>query len=70
MKKLDHEELWDSFTRGERHALFVQISYKKSYDLTPEIPSRKWRDLPTTLKFELQALDWEFSLGKRFASPS
>lgn len=69
-KQLDHEELWDSFTWGERQAIFIQVPPKAEYRLTPEVCARKWRNLPTTLKLELGVINWEFSLGRRFASPA
>lgn len=67
-KPLDHEELWDSFTHGERTALLRNLpSYLKRYD---GAENKQWRFLDVALRIELSALDWEFNLGKRFASPA
>jgi hypothetical protein len=67
-KSLNYEELWDSFTPTEREALVSNLPNWRTVYGNETV--KKWKHLPTTLKFELGAVDWEFSLGKHFTSPS
>ena len=65
-KSLDYEELWDSFTEEERRALLSNLPrHITRYDKELH---KQWRFLPVVLRIELSAVDWEFSLGRRFAS--
>jgi hypothetical protein len=65
-KPLDYEELWDSFTEEERRALLSNLPpHITRYDAQLH---KQWRFLDVTLRIELSAVDWEFSLGRRFAS--
>ena len=65
-KPLDYEELWDSFTEEERRTLLSNLpSYIDRYDAQLH---KQWRFLDVALRIELSAVDWEFFLGRRFAS--
>ena len=65
-KPYDYAELWDSFTEEERTAVLSNLASWR--DLYGNAITLKWRHCPTTMKFELQAIDWEFALGRRFTS--
>ena len=63
-KSLDYEELWDSFTEEERRALLSNLpTHIERYEKQLH---KQWKFLDVTLRIELTAVDWEFSLGRRF----
>ena len=67
-KPLDHEELWNSFTQSERKTILSNLpAHISRYDNQKHL---QWRFLDVALRIELAAVDWEFALGRRFASPA
>lgn len=67
MKNLDYEELWDSFTSGERRAVLESIWHgRQRYNHEQTYAS--WKELPVPIREDLADVDWEFALGRRFSA--
>lgn len=63
-KPLDFEELWDSFSVAERHAVISNIWHRHHF--TSDMRVVEWKALPQLIRDELAQVDWEFTLGRRF----
>lgn len=67
-KPYDYADLWDSFSEEERICLLSNLPQWRT--LYGNELHKQWRFLPSVLRIELGAVNWEFSLGRRFAPPS
>jgi hypothetical protein len=67
-KPLNYENIWNGLTIQSRTVILGNLlDWITVYG---NCTSLRWNELPTALKFELQTVDWEVSLGRRFASSS